>query len=73
MQMILTPADLPDQALIHAVKGRGILLSPEGHMTLPDPQPQAVLALAVAHYIISRVLITQGKYPILYILSIFVL
>ena len=55
--------DLPEQALVHAVKGRGILLLPGGHVTSHDPLPEAVHHLAVAHCVVGRVLTMQGKYP----------
>ena len=55
--------DLPEQALVHAVKGRGILLLPGSHVTSHDPPPEAVHHLAVAHCVVGRVLTMQGKYP----------
>jgi len=58
-------ADLLEQALAHALKGRGILLAPGGHMTSRDQHPQAILSLALTHCIIGRVFTTQGKYPVL--------
>lgn len=66
--------DLPEQALVHAVKGRGILLLPGGHVTSHDPPPEAIHHLAVAHCVVGRVLTMQGKYPyrilnVLYFLS----
>lgn len=54
--------DLPEQALLHAEKGRGILTS---HLISCDADPQAVLALALAHCIIGRVLTTRGMYQTL--------
>jgi len=55
--------DLPEQALIHATKGRGILLLPGGHVTSHDPPPEAVHHLALAHCVVGQVFTIQGKYP----------
>ena len=54
--------DLSEQALLHAVKGRDILLFLGGHVVSCDCHPKAVLSLALAHCIIGKVLITQEKY-----------
>ena len=56
-------SDLPEQALVHAVKGRDILLLPRGHVTSHDPPPDPIHHLAVAHCVVGRVLTIQGKYP----------
>ena len=56
-------SDLPEQALVHAVKGRDILLLPGGHVTSHDPPPDPIHHLAVAHCVVGRVLTIQGKYP----------
>ena len=63
-ETLLSPfPDLPEQALVHAVKGRGILLLPGSHVTSHDPPSEAVHHLAVAHCVVGRVLTIQGKYP----------
>lgn len=53
--------DLPEPALIHAVKGRDILLSPGGHVMSCDLPPEAVYHLAAAHCTVGRVLTAQRK------------
>ena len=56
--------DLHKQALIHATKGRDILISPSCHMTSSrDHDPQSVYQLSMAHCIIGKALTNLEKYP----------
>ena len=57
-------AGLVDQALIHASKGRDILLAPGSHVMSHDPIPEAVHCLSTAHCIIGRVLTERGRYGV---------
>lgn len=63
MCFFLNVSDLPEQALSHAVKGRDILLAPGSHVMSHDPSPEAIYNLAVAHQVVGRAFIIQGKYP----------
>ena len=54
--------DLHEQALMHATKGRDILLSPSGHMTSHDPDPESIYQLSLAHCIIGKALTHLEKY-----------
>ena len=56
--------DLHEQALMHATKGRDILLSPSGHMTSHDPDPESIYQLSLAHCIIGKALTHLEKYLI---------
>ena len=55
--------DLHEQALMHATKGRDILLSPSGHMMSHDRDPQSIYQLSQAHCIIGKALTQFNKYP----------
>ena len=57
--------DLHQQALMHATKGRDILLSPSSHMTASHDHAdvQSVYQLSSAHCIIGKALTQLDKYP----------
>lgn len=54
--------DLHEQALMHATKGRDILLSPSGHMISHDPDPESIYQLSLAHCVIGKALTHLEKY-----------
>lgn len=56
---------LHEQALMHATKGRDILLSPSGHMINPyDKDPESMFQLSLAHCIIGKALTHLERYVV---------